>query len=777
VKLLRLVFVAAVALTGTAAIVSQPSAKWWADDVEQGLARAGTNRPELEKALAAVPPEQRKGMAFLIAHMPEKDAKTLSAEFLLTNTALAYKARDEVPWGKDIPEAVFLNDVLPYANVDEKRDAWRKEFYDLCLPLVKDCKTASEAAIKLNAELFKKLNVRYSTERKAPNQSPKESIDQGKASCTGLSIVLADACRSVCVPARLVGTPLWANKRGNHTWVEVWDKDWHFTGACEQDPKGLDRGWFVGDAAQAKKDSAEHAIYAASFQKTAQHFPLVWAMRDKTVPAENVTDRYAKPAAPMATFRVHVRVVDATKKRVAVPVVVTAAGDAKTRAEGTSRGETADTNDLLGFDLQPGREYKIQAGGVEKALKTGDAGKQQLVELVVAGPEPGASAEAVKALRAALDAKPEKLTDLVGKDFAKVPLTKADAAAAREAIWQAHVARIKADRKAEVEARVLKEKDLEMPFFYKTFGDKPAGGRSLWISLHGGGGAPKQVNDQQYENQKKLYTVDEGIYLAPRAPTNTWNLWHEGHIDRLFGRLIEDLIVLEDVNPDKVYVLGYSAGGDGVYQIGPRMADRWAGAAMMAGHPNGVSLLSLRNVPFALQVGGNDSAYNRNKVGREYGEQLDKLQKDDPKGYEHFVKIHEGKGHWMNLEDKAALPWMAKFTRNPVPERVVWKQTGTPHERSYWLAVPPGEAKGDSLVVARRDGQKVEVTAAEKVAKLLVRLDDRMADLDKPVTVVQGDKELYAGTPARTIAVLLRTLADRGDPKLMFDAEVAVEVK
>ena len=223
-----------------------------------------------------------------------RDLKSLKADFLLTNTELAYKARKEVPWGKDIPEEIFLNDVLPYANVDEKRDAWRKEFYDLCMPIVKDCKTPSEAAQKLNTELFKKLKLGYSTQRKAPNQSPKESIEQGKASCTGLSIVLSDACRAVCVPARLVGTPLWANKRGNHTWVEIWDKDWHFTGACEPDPKGLDRGWFVGDAAQAKKDSPEHAIYAASFKKTELHFPLVWAMRNKNVPAENVTDRYAK---------------------------------------------------------------------------------------------------------------------------------------------------------------------------------------------------------------------------------------------------------------------------------------------------------------------------------------------------------------------------------------------------------------------------------------------------------------------------------------------------
>jgi hypothetical protein len=284
------------------------------------------------------------------------------------------------------------------------------------------------------------------------------------------------------------------------------------------------------------------------------------------------------------------------------------------------------------------------------------------------------------------------------------------------------------------------------------------------------------VNDKQWNNQKTLYTVDEGIYLAPRAPTNTWNLWHEAHIDRMFARLIEDLIVLEDVNPNRVYVLGYSAGGDGVYKIAPRMADHWAAAAMMAGHPNGVSMLSLRNVPFALQVGGNDSAYNRNKVGKEYGEKLDALQKDDPKGYEHFVKIHEGKPHWMGGEDKIALPWMAKFTRNPIPDRVVWKQTGTPHDRSYWLAVPAGQGKVGALVAAKRQGQTVEVTAAEGVDKLLIRLDDRMLDLDKPVTVTHAGKPLFTGTPPRTVAVLARTLAGRGDPKLVFDAEVSVDL-
>ena len=388
--------------------------------------------------------------------------------------------------------------------------------------------------------------------------------------------------------------------------------------------------------------------------------------------------------------------------------------------------------------------------------------------------EAGKSNEALQGLANALKSDEASLEKLANEPFAATPLTKEDSAKARAMLWAAHVEKLKKERAAELEKKELADGTLTMPFFTKTFGEKPATGRSLWISMHGGGGAPAKVNDGQYENQKKLYQLAEGIYLVPRAPTNTWNLWHEGHIDRMFARLVENFVALEGVNPDKVYILGYSAGGDGVYQMAPRMADWWAGAAMMAGHPNGVPLLSVRNVPFALQVGAKDNAYNRAKIGAEYGEQLAKLRKEDPKGYENFVRIREGKGHWMNLEDKEALPWMAKFDRNPVPDRVVWKQTGTPHDRSYWLAVPKGKAKGGSLVVAERAANKITITKAEDVERLVIRLDDRMIPFQGPVVVEQAGKILHSAPVTRTIATLAKTLADRGDPKLMFDAEVEV---
>lgn len=390
-------------------------------------------------------------------------------------------------------------------------------------------------------------------------------------------------------------------------------------------------------------------------------------------------------------------------------------------------------------------------------------------------PPAKASHDAVVAFEAALAKGDGSGESLAASDFAKVALTKDDAAKARELVWKHHADWVKKDRAAEIEARLLKYEKFEMPFFIKKFGTEPKEGWSLWISLHGGGGAPKQVNDQQWENQKRLYKLDEGIYLVPRAPTNTWNLWHEAHIDPMFDRLIEDLIVLEHVDPNRVYIMGYSAGGDGVYQLAPRMADRWAAAAMMSGHPNDASWLGLRNTAFAIQAGGLDSAYNRNKVAKEWIDRLDQLHKDDPQGYVHFGKIFPDKGHWMDREDAKVLPWMAAIKRNPLPDKVVWKQSSVVHDRFYWLALPHADPpQPGAEVVAVRSGQSVEIKTAEKVTALSIRLDDRMADLDRPIRVVYHGATLFDGPAHRTIATLLHTLDKRGDPDLMFDAEVTV---
>ncbi len=329
-----------------------------------------------------------------------------------------------------------------------------------------------------------------------------------------------------------------------------------------------------------------------------------------------------------------------------------------------------------------------------------------------------------------------------------------------------------------MEAKEIEVDSMRMKFETVDFGGEgaiPAAGRSLFLSLHGGGGAPPEVNESQWRNQIQLaaaYRPSEGIYLAPRAPTNAWNLWHEAHIDKFFERIIENMIVLQGVNPNRVYLLGYSAGGDGVYQLAPRMADRWAAASMMAGHPNDASPLGLRNIGFAIHVGASDDAYNRNKIAEEWGAKLDGLEKADPGGYAHYTELHAGKGHWMDLEDKKAIPWMEKFTRNPLPDKIAWHQSPVLHSCFYWLKATEPRVGAD--VFAERTGEKITLRATV-AGPLQVRLNDAMLDLDHPLTVTRDGKQVFSGVARRTISTLAATIDERGDPFLIFSAEIRTE--
>ncbi len=754
------------------------------------LEKAGDNRSELQKAINDAPEGQLAAVRFLIAYMPESDLQSLSADYILKNVEFAYKAREAMPWGRDIPDSVFFNDVLPYASINERRDDWRADFYERFLPLVKDCKTPGEAAQALNRQMFPIVNVQYhATRRPKPNQSPYESIEASYASCSGLSILLIDACRAVCVPTRFAGTASWTTKRGNHSWVEIWsDGEWHFTGACEADPNGLDRGWFVGDAAQADKDNRRNAIWASSWKTTGDSFPMVWARRDASVPAVNVTDRYTGESSdteiPDGKVLVSLEVFaagenDRAGERIVCDVVVRAGDQEVTSGKTTGTGD--DTNNRLAVLLDPETQYAIEItapGGKVQREFTTTTEQRQAQRFVVqkqqaAEDRAKAMSDTLKALRAYLAQPYEDRQELGEQDFATQALSKSEADEAAKLLWEDHAAHIRATRADELEAKEFALGDKTLKFDYIIYGDKPEGGRSLFISLHGGGNTRARVNDRQWENQKRLYEPEEGVYLAPRAPTDTWNLWHEGHIDPMFDHLIENMVVFEDVNPNRVYVMGYSAGGDGVYQIGPRMADRWAAAAMMAGHPNEAQPLSLRNIGFALHMGGNDGAYNRNEVAKAWGEKLAKLHEEDPEGYITQVQIHEGKGHWMDREDAVAVPWMAQFTRNPRPKKIVWLQDDITHNRFYWLVVDDEHKRGGTTVRARAHQQMISLESDE-VTALTVLLDDELVDLDQPVTVFLNGEGAFQGTVTRTIAALAASLAERGDGSAMFSARVSV---
>ena len=255
-------------------------------------------------ALAGLDGRERAWMTFLLETAPPFEHEDFDPDLLRENVAYAALVRDEVPTGMQVPEEVFREYVLPSVHLDERRDAWRPLFFRAFAEPARRAASIQDAVQYLNRHAFETFGIAYHpTKRPHDNMSPFESMAWRYASCTGLSILLADACRAVGIPARLVGTPAWTDGSGNHTWVEVWDHGtWHFLGASEPGP--YDRCWF-NDAARKAAGPGGRGIFAARRSPSGLHFPLAWNPTEAGVPAEDVSARYREiPPTPARCTRI-----------------------------------------------------------------------------------------------------------------------------------------------------------------------------------------------------------------------------------------------------------------------------------------------------------------------------------------------------------------------------------------------------------------------------------------------------------------------------------------
>ena len=324
-------------------------------------------------------------------------------------------------------------------------------------------------------------------------------------------------------------------------------------------------------------------------------------------------------------------------------------------------------------------------------------------------------------------------------------------------------------RSGEMEDRVIELKDKKIKFDIKHFGEQGEDGWSLFISLHGGGGTTESENNRLWNRHKTLYELEDGILFTPRSPSNTWNMWFQSHVDTFFNRIIQNMIAFHNVDPNKIYIMGRSAGGDGIYQVAPRMADRFAAAAMSAGHPNDSSPLGLRNTAFTIHMGENDSLYNRNDMAVKWGNDLRKLNEEDPEGYRYYIKIYKNKGHWMDNLEASALDWMSDFIRNPYPSKVVWKQGNVLHKRFYWLR-NEDPSFGD-LIECNIDDQIITVLSSSS-SKITIQLNDDLVDMDREITVNYLGRQLFKGFVYRDIDIIERSIREYGDPKSVYYGEI-----
>lgn len=343
--------------------------------------------------------------------------------------------------------------------------------------------------------------------------------------------------------------------------------------------------------------------------------------------------------------------------------------------------------------------------------------------------------------------------------------------------------------------------EATMRYTVQVIGEMPEDGYPLYIAMHGGGAGDPEDNDEQWEQMQEYY-IDElecGVYVAVRGVRDTWDTHFNPESYPLYDRLIRYMILTQEVDPNRVYLEGFSAGGDGVYAIANRMADRFAAANMSSGHPNGISMLNLYNLPIQLQAGEFDDAYDRHQVTAEYGLLLDSLE-EEYGGFIHRTLIHYDAGHnyndwssdpipvmtdiraWLENGDRShtdvdSYPphFMDPFTRDPLPQTVIWDLSTRASAREtqafYYLTAPYTTDSGVIFAAYDPETNEINVKTEGVSGEFGILLNEEMIDFTEPVSVTVNEAA-YVFDPIPDRTVLAASTEDRGDLSYQFETYI-----
>ena len=188
-----------------------------------------------------------EALRFLYAYMPLADITDYPLNYHLENVRASFRARQEMPWGKEVPELLFRHFVLPIRVNNEALDSSRVVFFRELKERVRGL-SMKDAILEVNHWCHERVTYAPSDGR---TLSPLACIKNALGRCGEESTFTVAALRSIGIPARQVYTPRWAHTDDNHAWVEAWaDGRWYFLGACEPEPV-LNLGWFNAPASRA----------------------------------------------------------------------------------------------------------------------------------------------------------------------------------------------------------------------------------------------------------------------------------------------------------------------------------------------------------------------------------------------------------------------------------------------------------------------------------------------------------------------------------------------
>lgn len=343
---------------------------------------------------------REEALDFLYKSMSLPDRTDYTEQFYLDNIDASLRAREELPWGKSVPEREFMYFVLPVRVNNENLDNSRMVFYEELKDRVKGL-SMKDAILEVNHWCHEKVTYKPSDAR---TSSPLSSVSQAIGRCGEESTFAVAALRAVGIPARQIYTPRWAHTDDNHAWVEAWaDGKWHFLGACEPEPV-LDLAWFNAPASRGllmntnvmgDYDGPEEVLLKQPLRTrintTANYAPVA------TLPVEVVYP----DGSPVKDAKVNFCIYNYSEYYPAVTKIADKNGNASLTAGLGDLLVWATDGDKFGFAKGSPRDYKDKSGAPLKIVLDKTGTDSFSTELNLTPPPAGASLPSVTAAQRA----------------------------------------------------------------------------------------------------------------------------------------------------------------------------------------------------------------------------------------------------------------------------------------------------------------------------------------------------------------------------------------
>jgi hypothetical protein len=349
-------------------------------------------------------------------------------------------------------------------------------------------------------------------------------------------------------------------------------------------------------------------------------------------------------------------------------------------------------------------------------------------------------------------------------------------AAVRQLVWESYrTSPIHNSLKQDFNISQVRFEKHISPYSVKTVGKRPANGWGLFIAMHGGGGTTQEFNDSQWRRMQTYYRdhpeVGGYIYIALRAPNNTWNGFYTGYTYPLIQNLLRQFMLFGDVDPNKKFIMGYSHGGYGAFAIGPKMPDYFAAIHSSASSlADGANASTLRNTVFTTMVGSNDTLYGRYKNIVNFQKEIQMLRGNRTDIYPVTVQIIADHPH-SGLPDRDKIAEMYANVRNPVPSELTWRLSDNVIRNFFWVQtnVPKAGMSMNTTI------QKNNIVAQTNLAEASILLDSRLIDFKKPVVLeLNGKKSTHKLKPS--LRIFCQTMQERGDPELAFTTKMVLDL-